>query len=306
MHWVRHFLAFCGDLHPRLLREPAVNRFLMHLAADRKVSASTQNQALSALLFFFENVVGVSLDRVDGVIRARVPQTLPEVLSRGDVQKVLSEMHGVTGLVCRLLYGSGLRLSEALNLRVKDIHFERGQLTIRDTKSDKDRVTMLPKSLCEPLRAHLNLVRQKFEADLQKGLGRVPLPTALARKYPNADREWQWQWVFPANSHYVDKETGIQHRHHLHPSAVQKAMRAAAKAASISHPATPHTLRHSFATHLHEDGYSIRTIQELLGHKDIRQTEVYTHVLNRDGFGVSSPLDRMPGADPRNDPYTDP
>lgn len=245
------------------------------------------------------------MDRIEGVVRARKPTTLPDVLSRDEVQKVLSLMDGVAGLVCRLLYGTGLRISEALSLRVKDINFDRREIKVHNTKTNKDRVTVLPDRLCADLAEHLRFVRRQHQADLAKGLGRVPLPTALARKFPNADREWPWQWVFPATSHFVDRETGIQHRYYLHPSVVQKAMRAAVLAADIGRRASPHTLRHSFATHVLESGYDIRTVQELVGHARVSQTQIYTHVLNRGGLGVRSPLDRMTEASPRNDSYTD-
>lgn len=300
-HWVRQFLTFYSGTHPRFLREPDVNAFLTYLAVKRNVAASTQNQALSALLFFYNKVLGQPLDRIEGVIRARKPARLPDVLSREEVQTILPRMEGLPGLICHLLYGTGMRISEALSLRVKDINFDRREITIRATKGNKDRVTILPDRLCVPLKEHLRLVRDQYKADLAKGLGQVPLPTALARKFPNADKEWAWQWVFPATSHYVDRETGVQHRHHLDPSVVQKAMRAAVVAANISCRATPHTLRHCFATHLLEDGYDIHTVKELLGHKSIKHTEIYLHVLNRGGLGVRSPLDRMPGANPRND-----
>jgi len=257
------------------------------------VAASTQNQGLAALLFLYEHVLEQPLNRIEGVVRARRPRRLPVVLSREDVAAVLAELDGDPYLVCALLYGSGLRVLEGLRIRVKDLDFERGESTVRDGKGRKDRITMLPAALYEPLQEHLRRVRRQHEEDLRAALGQAPLPDALARKYPNAAREWGWQWVFPASSHYLDPRTGIQHRHHLHESVIQKAVHEAARRAGLAKPATPHTFRHSFATHLLEDGYDIRTVQELLGHKDVRTTMIYTHVLNRGGRGVRSPLDRL-------------
>lgn len=291
-HWIDRYLRFHQDTPLGFLREPAVNTFLTHLAVKQKVAASTQNQALAALLFFYEHVLKQPLDRIDGVVRARKPKHLPVVLSREEVQIVLSLIEGVPRLVAQLMYGTGMRLMEALNVRIKDLDFDRRELIVRDGKGQKDRVTMLPDLLRGPLEEHLRVVRMQHVDDLRLGLGRVPMPFALSRKYPNADREWGWQRVFPATSHYLDEETGIRHRHHLHQSTVQKAFRAAVRRADIRKHAKTHTLRHSFATHLLEDGYDIRTVQELLGHKDVRVTQIYTHVLNRGGYGVRSPIDR--------------
>ncbi len=299
VHWIGRFVRFHAPTHPRFLREPEVNAFLTHLAVDLRVAASTQNQALAAILFLYEHVLAQPLDRIEGVIRARKPKRLPVVLTRIEVHALFGHLDGVTGLVCMLLYGTGARLSEGLSIRVKDLDFGRREVTIRDGKGSKDRVTMLPDALQDPLRRHLAIVRAQHEVDLTEGLGRVPMPGALARKYPAADREWVWQWVFPASGHYVDRETGDRHRHHLHPSAVQKAVRRAVQRAGLTKPATAHTLRHSFATHLLEDGYDIRTVQELLGHRSVRTTQIYTHVLNRGGLGVRSPLDTSGGRPPR-------
>jgi integron integrase len=268
-----------------------VTSFLSHLAADRHVSASTQNQALCALLFLHEKVLGCALGELAGLARARRPRRLPVVLSRDEAAAVLRELRGPARLVASLLYGSGLRLLECLQLRVKDVDFARGEINVRQGKGRKDRVTMLPAAVRQALAAHLDLVRRQHQQDLAKDLGRVPLPDALVRKYPNADREWAWQWVFPASSHYVDRQTGVAHRHHLHETVVQRAVRDAVRKGGLTKRASCHTFRHCFATHLLESGYDIRTVQELLGHQDVSTTMIYTHVLNRGGHGVRSPLD---------------
>jgi site-specific recombinase XerD len=267
--WIRRFIAFHGKRHPRELGEPEVTAFLSRLATDG-VSASTQNQALSAVLFLYEVVI---------------------VLSREEVAALLSRLHGPVWLMASLMYGAGLRLLECAELRVKDLNFDRSELTIRDGKGGKDRVTMLPVALNVPLRNHLARVKAQHDSDLVSGRGSVALPGALRAKYPSAPREWAWQWVFPATRFYVDKETGERRRHHLHESVLQRAVKDAARAARIVRPATCHSLRHSFATHLLESGYDIRTIQELLGHRDVSTTMIYTHVLNQGGRGVRSPLD---------------
>ncbi|HVL32750.1 MAG TPA: integron integrase, partial [Actinomycetota bacterium] len=261
-YWIGRYVRFHAPTHPKFLREPAVNEFLSRLATQDNVAASTQNQALAAILFLYEHVLVQPLDRVEGVVRARKPKRLPVVLTRAEVGGVLANLEGVPRLVCMLLYGSGPRVGEVLSVRVKDLDFQRGELTIRDGKGRKDRVTMLPRLLGDSLRAHLTSVRARHERDLARGDGRVPLPDALARKYPSADRTWAWQWVFPASSHYVDRVTGVRHRHHVHETVIQKAFRQAVLRAGITKHATVHTLRHSFATHLLEDGYDIRTVQE--------------------------------------------
>ena len=293
VHWIRRYSKFHEGRHPRELREDDVNAFLSDLAVRSKVAAATQNQALSAILFLYRHVLEQPLGRIEGIVRARRPKRLPVALTENEVCSVLELMAGTPKLVCQVLYGSGLRLLEALELRAKDIDFDRCELVVRSGKGDRDRVTMLPASLVDPLRFHLIGVREQHQSDLAEGLGRVPLPHALARKYKNADREWAWQRVFPASSHYTDRATGVRYRHHLHESVVQKAVRDAAKQSGISKRITTHTFRHSFATQLLKNGYDIRTVQELLGHEDVRTTMVYTHVLNRGGLGVRSPLDSL-------------
>ena len=273
------------------MSEEDVNAFLTDLAVTHNVAASTQNQALAAILFLYEHVLEQPLDRVEGVVRARKPKRVPVCLSRGEVPAMFEQLRGVPRVVCMTLYGAGLRLGEALSLRVKDLDFDRREIVVRDGKGAKDRVSMLPDVLREPLLEQLRAVNRLHKLDLSRGRGRIALPTALERKYPWASTHRSWQWVFPASSHYRDRVTGIEHRHHLHESAVQKAVRRAAQAAGIAKHVTTHTFRHSFATHLLEDGYDIRTVQELLGHEDVRTTMVYTHVLNRGGLGVRSPLD---------------
>lgn len=289
--WIRRYIVFCGGVHPAQLCEEDVARFLTHLAVVGKVAAATQNQALAAILFLYRHVLERPLAKVNGVVSAKRPKTLPVVLSPSEAILVLALIPGVPHLVCSLLYGGGLRLNEALELRVKDLDFDYREVTVRRPKGDRERRTILPEGLIVPLRQHLVVVREQHDADLAAGLGRVPMPYALARKYPNADREWRWQRVFPATRHYTDRETGVRYRHHLHESVVQKAVRAAAIASDINKPIYPHIFRHSFATHLLENGYDIRTVQELMGHADVRTTQIYTHVLNRGGLGVRSPLD---------------
>lgn len=299
--WARRFIDQAGVNHDQL-DEGAAGRFLSDLAVAGHVSASTQNQALNALIFLFGNVLGKKLGALEGVVRAKRPERLPVVLSKEEVRRVFTHMHGAPRLMAMLLYGSGLRLMECCRLRVKDLDWDQRQLVVRAGKGDKDRHTTLPSALREPLQQHLIEVARRHQDDLSRGLGRVELPDALCRKYPNADREWGWQWVFPASSHYTDRLTGMKRRHHLHESVLQRAFKDARLKARIAKPAGCHTLRHSFATHLMEDGYDIRTVQELLGHRDVSTTMIYTHVLNRGGRGVLSPMDRMgqePPAQPR-------
>jgi integron integrase len=291
VEWARRYILFHHKRHPKEMGVPEVEAFLTHLALERKVAASTQNQALSALLFLYREVLRQPLDPVDAV-RARKPERLPTVLTKSEAARVISAMSGTTQLMAKLLYGSGLRLLECVRLRVKDIDFEQRCILVRDGKGEKDRVTMLPESLVSPLREHLTHVKHLHEKDLAEGKGAVHLPYALAVKYPQAEREWCWQYVFPAKSFSLDPRTGLQRRHHWDESSLQKAVRSAAKLAGITDkPVTCHTFRHSFATHLLEAGYDIRTVQELLGHKDVKTTMIYTHVLNRGGLAVRSPLD---------------
>jgi len=289
--WIKRFILFHGKRHPREMGEAEVTAFLTHLAAQRNVAASTQNQALSALLFLYRDVLKMQLDWIDGFERASRPPRVPVVLSKSEVQRVLAAVPASYQLFCRLLYGTGLRLMEGLRLRVKDIDFERRQIVVRDGKGFKDRVTMLPESLVEPLRAQLIRAKALHERDLAAGLGAVMLPFALAEKYPNAEREWVWQWVFPSAMISVDPRGGARRRHHANETSIQRVMKEAVRASGISKAASCHTLRHSFATHLLEAGYDIRTVQELLGHKDVSTTQIYTHVMQKPGLGVKSPLD---------------
>ncbi len=293
LQWIRRYIVFHKVRHPAEMGMEEINAFLSDLAVRGKVSASTQNQALCALLFLYR-LLGRDIGTLHGVVRAQRPRRAPAVLAEEEVDQVFACLDGLVQLICRLLYGSGMRLLECLSLRVKDLDFQRGEITVRDGKGRKDRVTLLPASCTPGLRHHLAGVRRLHDGDLRVGLGRAPLPDALARKYPNADREWGWQFVFPASSHYTDSHTSVRHRHHLHESVVQKKMSEAVRRAGLTKQATPHTLRHSFATELIRDGYDIRTAQELLGHEDLSTTMIYTHVLNRGGRGVRSPADRLP------------
>ena len=293
VHWIKRLIFFHNKRHPAEMGEGEIGRFLSSLATDSHVSASTQNQALNALLFLYREILKKDIGYVDGVVRAKRPHRLPVVLTRQEVRTILGFLDGSDWLMAMLLYGAGLRLMECLRLRVKDIDFTTNQIVVRAGKGDKDRHTMLPAAVKEPLAKHLDLIKRQHQRDLERGLGRVALPNALERKYPNAGKEWGWQWVFPATSHYTDKVTGERRRHHLHESVLQKAVKEAVRKSGVPKPASPHSLRHSFATHLLEDGYDIRTVQELLGHRDVTTTMVYTHVLNRGGKGVFSPADRL-------------
>ena len=293
VHWIKRFIYFSGRRHPAALGEAEVTAFLNHLAAERKVAASTQNQALSALLFLYKEVLGRELAWLDGLHRATRPPRLPVVLTRDDVERLLAELQGVRWLIASLLYGAGLRVMECLRLRVKDVDLGYRQILVRDGKGEKDRVTMMPEKLAAPLAAHLARVKSLHARDLEAGFGEGSLPYALARKYPRAGWEWVWQYVFPANHRSADPEDGVVRRHHLYDSVPQRAIREAAHAAGVAKRVSCHTLRHSFATHLLESGYDIRTVQELLGHSDVSTTMIYTHVLNKGGRGVKSPLDRL-------------
>ncbi|WP_435628085.1 integron integrase [Candidatus Ferrigenium straubiae] len=290
--WARRFILFHDKRHPKDMGADEVQSFLSHLAVERKVSSSTQNQAKSALLFLYREVLHVELPWLDEVIAAKTGKRLPVVLTPTEMRALLNAMSGTMGLVAALLYGTGMRLLEGLRLRVKDVEFERREIVVREGKGNKDRVTVLPENLILPLQAHLAKVKALHERDLEAGFGEVYLPNALAVKYPKAARTWGWQFVFPSAVRSIDPRSGIERRHHLYEASVQRAVREAAKIAEIHKPVTPHVLRHSFATHLLQSGYDIRTVQELLGHSDVSTTMIYTHVLNKGGRGVVSPLDR--------------
>ena len=289
--WARRFILFHDKRHPRDLGVEGVTAFLTYLAAERNVAASTQNQAKSALLFLYGQVLKIELPWLDEVVTARTSRRLPVVLTPSEVRALLQELNGVTGLFAALLYGTGMRLLEGLRLRVKDIEFERREVLVRDGKGGKDRVTVLPENLMLPLQKQLSHAKALHDDDVRAGSPGVWLPNALAMKYPHAPRSWGWQWVFPSPVPSTDPRSGAVRRHHLHEHSIQKAVSLAARRARIAKPCTPHVLRHSFATHLLQSGYDIRTVQELLGHADVKTTMIYTHVLNRGGRGVRSPLD---------------
>jgi integron integrase len=292
--WIRRFILFHNKRHPRDMGEEEMTEFLTHLAGEGNVAASTQNQALSALLFLYKEVLKQDIGWLENVERVKRPARLPVVLTRDEVHKVFAHLLGTPRLMVGLLYGSGLRLMECVRLRVKDVDFGYARILVRDGKGGRDRVTMLPVNLATPLQRHLKIVRAQHEQDLAEGLGEVSLPDALARKYPGAAREWAWQYVFPSNRLSRDPreaEGGQRRRHHIDESGLQIAVKKAVRAAGVHKPASCHTFRHCFATHLLENGYDIRTVQELLGHKDVSTTMIYTHVLNKPGLGVKSPLD---------------
>lgn len=289
--WIKRFIFFHGKRHPASMGGEQVNAFLTYLAVEEHVSASTQGQALSALLFLYRYVLDDPLPWIDDIVRARRPFRVPVVLTAGEVRQVLDCLSGVPRLVALLLYGGGLRLLECLRLRVKDVNFARYEIFVRDPKGRRDRVTVFPRAAEALLRDHLREVKAQHERDLAAGYGTVDLPGALERKLPSASREWAWQWVFPAASRWRNEETGLERRHHVHESVIQKAMKEAVTASGLPKRATCHTLRHSFATHLLERGQDIRTVQELLGHRDVSTTMIYTHVLRLGAKGVRSPLD---------------
>ncbi|MGH8570055.1 MAG: integron integrase, partial [Gammaproteobacteria bacterium] len=291
--WIKRYVRFHRMRHPGEMGASEVGVFLSALVVRHNVSAATQMQALNALVFLYREVLGKELGRLDDLAPSRKPKRLPVVLTRAEVQVVLGQIRGTSRVVAALLYGAGLRLQEALSLRVKDVDFGLRQILVRGGKGDRDRVTVLPQKLVPALERHLDRVRALHGRDLARGAGRVELPGALDRKFPGASAEWAWQWVFPATRHYVAGATGERRRHHLHDTVVQRAVKAAVRRSGMSKRATSHTMRHSFATHLLEDGYDIRTVQELLGHRDVSTTMIYTHVLNRGGRGVVSPFDRV-------------
>lgn len=293
VQWVERFIRFHGMRHPAEMGADEINAFVTSLAVRDGVSASTQTQALSALLFLYRHVLGYDVGEMHGLVRAKPSEHIPVVMTRGEVRSVLAELTGQYWLMASLMYGCGLRLSECLRLRVQDVDFGANEILVRDGKGGKDRVTMLPQSLKGPLRMQLRQAKAVHDRDLAAGWGRVTLPGALDRKYPNASADWKWQWVFPQERRWRNSKTGEQGRHHVHSTALQRAVKAAVVRAGVQKNVGCHTLRHTFATHLLENGYDIRTIQELLGHKDVRTTMVYTHVLNRGGHGVRSPIDGM-------------
>jgi len=294
LYYIKQFILFHNKRHPKDMGVDEIRAYLSHLAVERRVSASTQKVALSALLFLYRDVLKIQLPNIEGIERARAAKHIPVVFTREEVSAILSHLTGTPHLVVSLLYGSGLRLMEALRLRVKDIDFTYRQITVRDGKGEKDRVTVLPQSLVEPLKCQLAYAKKIHEQDLKEGYGAVYLPYALERKYPNANKEWAWQYVFPADHRSAEPRTGLIRRHHFHEDNVQRAVKQAIRKAGIAKHGSCHTFRHSVATHLLEAGYDIRTVQELLGHKDVRTTMIYTHVLQHGGFAVRSPLDETP------------
>lgn len=291
INWIKQFIIFHNKHHPDELGAAEISRFLSYLASERNVAASTQNQALSALLFLYREVLDKPIDWIDDVERAKKARRLPVVFNKEEAKAVLRHLRSEMWLMASLLYGSGLRLMEAVRLRVKDVDFSKAEIIVREGKGNKDRVTVLPKPVIYPLEQHLIRVKSIHEMDIREGYGRVYLPFVLARKYPNANREWCWQYVFPASKRSVDPRSGQIQRHHIAESALQKAVKAAIRRAGVNKPGSCHTLRHSFATHMLESGYDLRTIQELLGHHSVETTQIYTHVLNRGGRGVKSPLE---------------
>jgi integron integrase len=291
--WIIRYVHYHGMKHPAEMREAEITAYLTYLAVVRRVSASTQNQALAALLFLYKEILRIELGWCDQIVRAKRPVRIPVVLTREEVRAILSRMHGVTRLMAALIYGTGMRLTECTQLRIKDVDFRRNEIRVRAGKGQKDRVVPLPVCIKPELAARIRETKRLHQRDLANGTGAVEMPGALARKYPNAPREWAWQWVFPATRQYMDRETGERRRHHIHETVLQRAFKEAVRHAGVQKSASVHALRHSFATSLLEGGYDIRTVQELLGHANVSTTMVYTHVLNRGARGVRSPLDDM-------------
>lgn len=293
LYWIRYFIRFHKKRHPKDMSEKEVEAFLTHLAVDRKVSPSTQNQALSAILYLYKKVLKVELPWLNNVVRAKRKTYIPVVFTREEIKQLLAQFDGTYWLIFSLIYGAGLRISECARLRVKDVDFHYKQLIIRDSKGDRDRVTVFPIPLIDPIRTHLARVKELHDQDLKNGYGNVYLPYALERKYPTAAKEWHWQYVFPSREISEDPRTKVRRRHHVYDKSLHRVIKRAMRKAGIVKPASTHTLRHSFATHLLEDGYDIRTVQELLGHKDVKTTQIYTHVLQKGGAAVRSPLERI-------------
>lgn len=291
VQWIKRYIFYHKKRHPLEMGEREISAFLSHLSVNEHVAASTQNQALNAIVFLYKHVLKKDIGELKNIYWAKRPSRLPVVLTQDEVHRILEKLHGKPYLMVSILYGTGIRLMECLHLRVKDIDFGYHQIIVRDGKGQKDRVTMLPEKITEPLRHHLKSVKLIHEKDLHEGFGVVELPFALSRKYPNAAKEWAWQYVFPSINRSIDPRSGIERRHHLHKTVLPRYIRRAAREARITKRVTSHTFRHSFATHLLEKGYDIRTVQQLLGHKDVRTTMKYTHVLNKGGMGVKSPLD---------------
>jgi integron integrase len=290
--WVRRYILYHNKRHPAEMRTPEINQYITHLVVEQKASASTQNQAISAILFLYRNVLKIELDETAlDFIRPQKGKRIPTVLSKDEARAILNQMTGPYKLMAQIMYGAGLRIMECLRLRIKDIDFENHRILVYDGKGGDDRITVLPDSLIPPLREHIQQVRAIHQKDLAEGFGAASMPYGLDKKYPLAGKEWIWQYLFPAATRYTDPQTRLTTRHHIHETAVQKAVKEAARIAKIQKRVTPHTFRHSFATHLLQNGYDIRTVQELLGHKDVKTTMIYTHVLQRGGISVKSPLD---------------
>jgi len=291
VHWIKRFILFHNKRHPRDMREREINQFITHLAVKENVSASTQNQALCAIVFLYKQVLKIELGDFGTIVWAKKRETEPVVFTKKETKAVLDQLSGMNWIMANLLYGAGLRLTECLQLRVKDIDFEYNQITVRDSKGNKDRITVLPQVVKKPLQEHLKTVKKLHEKDLREGFGLVYLPYALERKYPNAGKEFGWQFVFPATQISIDPRSGIRRRHHIYETVLQKAVKQARRKAGINKSGSCHTFRHSFATHLLQDGYDIRTVQELMGHKDVKTTEIYTHVIK--SLGITSPADKL-------------